>query len=257
MWTTFAASSAFNDSIDSIAFYLSKITEGELGTPRPYSMRYDDLFMLLLVVCCVSMLVAIGSSLHAIKDRFREFFFPSSAADYDMPSSIPPLMFFLCTMTCITMALCSFLYIDKEMEGFFVVDNNIAVVGAFFAASATYFLLKWFVYGLVNNVLFGSKKSLQWSHAFFFVTALEGALLFPLPLMVVIFGLPVENGVYYFIFVLILSKILTFFKSRSIFFRQKILILQNFLYFCALEMTPLLAFGGAWLMLAHILKVNF
>ena len=257
MWTTFAASSAFNDSIDSIAFYLSKITEGELGTPRPYIMRHDDLLMLLLVVCCVSMLIAIGSSLYPLKERFREFFFSSSAAEYDMPPSIPPLMFFLCTMTCLTLALCSFFYIDREMEGFFVVDSNMVVVGAFFAAFIVYFLLKWFVYGLVNNVLFGSKKSLQWSHAFFFVIALEGALLFPLPLLMVYFDLPVENGVYYFIFVLFLSKILTFFKSRSIFFRQKILILQNFLYFCALEMTPLLAFCGAWLMLAHILKVNF
>ena len=160
-------------------------------------------------------------------------------------------------MTCLTLALCSFFYIDREMEGFFVVNSNMVVVGAFFAAFIVYFLLKWFVYGLVNNVLFGSKKSLQWSHAFFFVIALEGALLFPLPLLMVYFDLPVENGVYYFIFVLFLSKILTFFKSRSIFFRQKILILQNFLYFCALEMTPLLAFCGAWLMLAHILKVNF
>ena len=257
MWTTFAASSAFNDSLDSLASYVSRITEGELGTPRPYSVHQDHVVIFLLLLSLILLVMAIGSSLYPLKERFREFFFSSSAAEYDMPPSIPPLMFFLCTMTCLTLALCSFFYIDREMEGIFVVDSNMVVIGAFFATFIGYFLLKWFVYGLVNNVLFGGKKSLQWSHVFFFVTALEGALLFPLPLLVVYFDLPVENGVYYFIFVLFLSKILTFFKSRSIFFRQKILILQNFLYFCALEMTPLLAFCGAWLMLAHILKVNF
>ena len=257
MWTTFAESSAFNDSLNSAALYISKITEGELGTPRPYSVQHDDVLTLLLLVCSVSLLVVIGSSIRIVKSQFKAFFFSSASDDYDQPAGISPILFFLCTMTCITVALCSFIYVNDGIEGFFVIDSSIAIVGIFFAAATIYFLLKWFLYGLANNVLFGGKKSLQWSHAFFFITALEGLLLFPLPLGMVFFGLAVEKGIYYFTFVLILSKILTFFKSQSIFFRQKILFLQNFLYFCALEMTPLLAFCGLWLMLAHFLKVNF
>ena len=257
MWTTFDASSICNDSIDSLAFYLSKITAGELGTPRPYSVSHDDVLTLLLLVCSVLLLVVLGSNIRPIKSEFKEFFFPSAADDYDMPTGISPIQFFLCTMTCVTMALCSFIYTNSEVEGFFVIDSHIAIIGIFFAVCAAYFLLKWLVYGVVNKVLFGGKKSLQWNRAFFFLTALEGVVLFPLPLMMAFFGLSVEKGIYYFAFVLIFSKILTFFKSQSIFFRQKILFLQNFLYFCALEMTPLLALSGIWLMLAHFLKVNF
>ena len=257
MLTTYAASLISNDSIDSLAFHTSQIAEGELGTPRPYSVRHDDVLTLLLLVCSVLLLAIIGSNIRTIKNRFKEFFFPTAAKDYDVPVGISPLLFALCTMTCVTVAFCSFIYASSEVEGRFVIDSNIAIVGIFFATSAIYFLLKWFVYGIVNNVLFGGKKSLQWSRAFFFITALEGVVLFPLPLVMVFFGLAVEKGIHYFTFVLILSKILTFFKSQNIFFKQKILFLQNFLYFCALEMTPLLAFGGAWLMLAHFLKVNF
>lgn len=257
MWTTFAASSTFNDSIDSIALYISKITEGELGTPRPYSVHHDDVLTVLLLVCSVLLLVVIGSSLRTVKNLFKEFFFPSAAEDNDVPTGISSLLFFLCMTTCVIVALCSFIYVNSEMAGFFVIDSPIAIVGIFFAASVVYLLLKWLVYGIVNNVLFGGNKSLQWSRSFFFVTALEGMLLFPLPLMVVYFRLSVEKGFYYFIFVLVLCKILTFFKSRNIFFRQKILFLQNILYFCALEIMPLLAFSGAWLILAHFLKVNF
>ena len=257
MLTTFAASSAFNDSINSTALYLSKITEGELGTPRPYSVHHDDVLTLLLLACGVLLLVVVGSSVRTVKNLFKEFFFPSAAEDNDVLTGISPLLFFLCTTTCVVVALCSFIYADSEMEGFFVIDSPIAIVGIFFAAAVVYLLLKWLVYSIVNNVLFGGNKSLQWSRAFFFVTALEGMLLFPLPLIVIYFKLSVEKGLYYFIFVLLLCKILAFFKSRSIFFRQKILFLQNILYFCALEITPLLAFGGAWLILAHFLKVKF
>ena len=257
MWTTFAGNSAFNDSIDSLAIYLTKITEGELGTPRPYSVRYDDVLTLLLLVCSVVLLIAIGTSMRTVKSYFKEFFFPSAADDDDVSGSMSYLQIFLFTMTCVTVAFCSFIYANSEVEGIFVIDSSIAVVGIFFVATAVYFLLKWLVYSIVNNVLFGSKKSLQWNRAFFFITAFEGLLLFPLPLIMVYFKLSAGIGVYYFIFVLFLSKILSFFKSQSIFFRQKILFLQNILYFCALEMTPLLAFGGIWLVLAHFLKVKF
>ena len=257
MLTTFAASSAFNDSLNSTALYIAKVTEGELGTPRPYSVHHDDVLTLLLLLCGVLLLVVIGSSWRTVKNLFKEFFFPSAAEDNDVLTGISPLLFFFCTTTCVVVALCSFIYADSEMKGFFVIDSPIAIVGIFFAAAAVYLLLKWLVYSIVNNVLFGGNKSLQWSRAFFFVTALEGMLLFPLLLMVIYFKLSVEKGLYYFIFVLLLCKILAFFKSRSIFFRQKILFLQNILYFCALEITPLLAFGGAWLILAHFLKVKF
>lgn len=257
MWTTFAASSAFNDSLESLALYVSTITEGELGTPRPYSVRHDDVLILLLLLCGLSLLIAIGSSLRTVKGLCKDFFFPSAAENHDLPAAISPLLFFLCMMTCVIVSFCSFIYVSSEVDGFFVVDSNITVVGIFFAASAIYFLLKWLVYGVVNKVLFDGRKSLEWSRAFYFITAFEGVMLFPLPLMMIYFGLPVEKGVYYFVFVLVLCKILTFFKVRSIFFRQNILFLQNSLYFCALEMTPLLAFSGLWLMLAHFLKVNF
>lgn len=256
MWTTYAASSAFNDSLDSIAVYMAKVTEGELGTPRPYSLRHDDVLVVLLLLGAVLLTVAIGSSMRTVKSSSKAFFFPSAANDVDAPPSLPPLLIILCMMTCFTMSLCSFIYANSEVEGFFVVSNATAVA-VFFAAATAYFLLKWGIYAMVNHVLFGGKKSLQWTHAFLYVTALEGVLLFPLLPVMFFFGLSPEKGLFYFIFVLLLCKILTFFKSRSIFFRQKILFLQNIMYFCTLEMTPLLALGGVWLMLAHFLKVKF
>jgi hypothetical protein len=73
----------------------------------------------------------------------------------------------------------------------------------------------------------------------------------------VYFDLSLEKAAFLFCFVLFLNKILAFYKSWLIFFKQKGLYFQNILYFCALEITPILAFCGAWLMIVNNLKVNF
>ena len=131
------------------------------------------------------------------------------------------------------------------------------VVAVFFAAFICYFAAKWILYSLVNEVFFGSKKRLQWNQVFLMITAIEGVLLFPAVLLIVYFNLEVEKVIFYLIFVLLLNKILTFYKSWGIFFQQKGFSLQFFLYFCSLEITPLLVFGGLWLMIVNSLKVIF
>ncbi|MCR4808737.1 MAG: DUF4271 domain-containing protein [Prevotella sp.] len=257
MWTTFAANSVSEADSSVITFHVNSFVEGVIGTPRPYSVRHDDMFTLLFVVSILLLAVIIGSYMHTIKSLIRNFFFPPTTEDADVPARVTPLLLFFATMTCVIMSLSSFVYTASMVEGSFAIKSTIAIIAIFFAAFTVYFLLKWFIYSIVNNVLFGSKKSLHWNTVYFILTAFEELLTMPLLLMVVYLGLSVEIASYCFIFVLFLNKMLSFYKSQVIFFRQKILFLQNILYFCALEMTPLLAFGGAWLMLAHILKVNY
>jgi len=120
-----------------------------------------------------------------------------------------------------------------------------------------YFMVKWFLYSVVNTVFFSGNKKLQWDYAFLLITAIETVLLFPLVLLIVYFEWSVKIALFFFVFVLIINKMLTFYKSWSIFFRQNNRSLQIFLYFCALELTPLFVFGGAWLSIVNVLKVNF
>ena len=73
----------------------------------------------------------------------------------------------------------------------------------------------------------------------------------------VYFNLPMQNVVYYFIFILVLTKILTFYKCWVIFFRQISVYLQIILYLCALEIIPLLSLVGILVLITDRLKVNF
>ena len=53
-----------------------------------------------------------------------------------------------------------------------------------------------------------------------------------------------------------LAKILTFYKSFTIFFYQKGGFLQIILYFCALEMIPLMMLWSGLLVITENLKIN-
>jgi hypothetical protein len=66
-----------------------------------------------------------------------------------------------------------------------------------------------------------------------------------------------QNVVYIFIFILILTKILTIYKCWTIFFRQMSGFLQIILYLCALEIIPLLSIVGGLTLITDQLKVNF
>jgi len=54
-----------------------------------------------------------------------------------------------------------------------------------------------------------------------------------------------------------LVKILTFYKSYIIFFKQKRYFLQIILYFCALEIVPLFALWGGLLSIVDLFKIKF
>ena len=112
-------------------------------------------------------------------------------------------------------------------------------------------------YSVVNNIFFGSKKSLQWNKTFLLLVAVEGLLMFPIVMVLVYFGLEVVDMAFFFLFVLFLNKMLVFYKEWGIFFKQNPFGLQFFLYFCALEIVPLLALVGGGQLLLNTIKVNF
>ena len=120
-----------------------------------------------------------------------------------------------------------------------------------------YFCLKLLLYRLVNRVFFDGKRNGQWITAFMFIIALENILFFPIILILANLGLSVGYVETYFVSVLIFVKLLTIYKYYVIFFRENVVRLQIILYFCALEMVPLLSLWGVLDITVRSLKINF
>ena len=67
----------------------------------------------------------------------------------------------------------------------------------------------------------------------------------------------IHNVTTYVIISILFVKLLTIYKCFIIFFRPNVVSLQIILYFCTLEIVPLLALWGVLVMTANNLKINF
>ena len=237
---------------------LQESTMGVAGVQLPYKVRGDSAISILLIACFVVFILSTSRSLDYLTRQLKNFFFPThNDSSENGAASVMPFLFFLMFVDCLTLAIGSHILATDILDAHFRLNSDIFVIGAFFGLFVLYFAVKDLLYRLTNSVFFDSKRNLQMTRAFIFLAAAEGVLLFPMVLLLVYFDLTEKKAIYYFIFVLILNKILSFYKGWNIFFRQNGGTLQTFLYFCALELVPLLAFGGIWLMTIDLLKINF
>ena len=237
---------------------LQENTMGVAGVQLPYKVRGDSAISILLIACFVVFILSTSRSLGYLTRQLKNFFFPThNDSSENGAASVMPFLFFLMFVDCLTLAIGSHILATDILDAHFRLNSDIFVIGAFFGLFVLYFAVKDLLYRLTNTIFFDSKRNLQMTRAFIFLAAAEGVLLFPMVLLLVYFDLTEKKAIYYFIFVLILNKILSFYKGWDIFFRQNGGTLQTFLYFCALELVPLLAFGGIWLMTIDLLKINF
>lgn len=120
-----------------------------------------------------------------------------------------------------------------------------------------YFFIKNLLYKLVNWVFFDSKSNGQWGRTWLFLSSLEGVLLFPLVLLQIYFSLSLQAAFVYALIVVLFVKMLTLYKSYTIFFKRIAVSLQIILYFCALEMIPMMVLWGMLVITDNYLIINF
>ena len=130
-------------------------------------------------------------------------------------------------------------------------------VGIYFALFVIYFLFKRMLYSIVNWVYFNKSDNQRWLQWWFFITSIEGLLLFPLVLLLVYFNLSMQVALIYTLSVTLLIKLFTMQKQYAVFFKSTNLGLQIILYFCALEIMPLTALAGILIYVENFLKINF
>ena len=160
-------------------------------------------------------------------------------------------------ITSLFYGLLFFFYATRTISDTFILSSEYGLLVIYAIVIVCYFLIKVILYTIVNNIFFNQKKNLHFLGTQLFVVALEGLFMFPLVLLLTYFQLSMQNAINYCIFILSLAKILTFYKSYIIFFKQKGWFLQIILYFCALEMIPLALLWGGLLDITSILKVNY
>ena len=231
---------------------------GVAGDPVPYTIAGDNLITGILLSCFILAMVAFAQSHKFIMRQAKNFFYVQHGETTMITETSGELrfQFFLMLQTCLQFSLLFFLYARSVVSDTFIVEQY-KVVGFFSGVILVYFLLKLLSYTIANLTFFDKKTNEQWIKSFLFINSVEGLLVFPVVMLVVYFGLALKTAFIYTAIVVILLKLLSLYKTYIIFFRQKGTFLQDILYFCALEVMPLLTLWGVLTAINGYLKINF
>ncbi|MFZ1237522.1 MAG: DUF4271 domain-containing protein [Prevotella sp.] len=231
---------------------------GVAGDPVPYNVASDNLISGLLLGCFVLALVAFSKTKQFVARQIKHFFYEPRSKTTTINETTQELRFqlFFVLQTCLLFSLVAFFYTHAYITNIFIIEPY-EVIGIYAGIMVLYFILKSFAYWLVNWTFFDSNKNEQWMKSRLFLVSLEGVALFPIVMLLSYFEISIRTVVIYAAIVVILVKVLTLSKQYVIFFRKNGNFFQIILYFCALEIVPLVSLWGVFSLANSYLKVNF
>ena len=231
---------------------------GVAGDPVPETMSNDSLLSGLLILCFLVMTFAFSRISGFIGRQLKDFFYVQKG-EHTMPETGDEIniQILFSIITCLTISMLYYLYTIATGNDTFIFSTEHMLLAVIFLVVLAYFLLKYVLYMVVNNIMFSASKNKKFLTSLIFLIAMEGVLLFPVLLLRAYFHFALQSAMIYTFGVLIFIKILTIYKTYVIFFNQKALYLQIILYFCALEMVPLLSLWGGLAVIVNHLRVIF
>lgn len=232
---------------------------GVAGTPVPYTIANDDFFVSILLGGFVLIMVAFTQSKGFFMRQVKKFFYTNHSDNTTViPETSSEIRFQVALMiqTCLMVALSFFFYTRTRIGETFMIETY-QVIAIYVAVIMAYFLVKTALSWVVNWTFFGSKENLQIQKSNLFVAATEGVVLFPVVMLQTFFEMPVYFTLFYVGLTIASAKILTLCKQFIIFFSKNSLSFQIILYFCALEIVPLLMLWGGLTIINGYLKINF
>lgn len=231
---------------------------GVAGDPIPYTIANDDFMTSLLLGCFILGCVAFSHSKDFILRHVKNFFRTPRSGTTVITETTAEIRFqlFLGVLTSLLLGILYFLYMRTYLGDTFILEQY-KIIGICSGVVAIYFLVKAFIYWFTGWVFFDKRSTRQWLKTYLFILSSEGLLLFPLVMLQAYFNLSTKSSIIYSLFVIVLVKMLSLYKSYSIFFGRGWAFLQIILYFCALEIIPLFTLWSVLGVIADYLKINF
>lgn len=227
-------------------FMHPEVSDSRLGVqeaPLPYRLRTDDGITAIVLVLFMLMLVIFSKSKKALLKQAKELFNPPREYHNlfnDEPDNQQHSIGVLVCLALLTLSLQLFSLNGQEsylittpVVPYLTLLLNVLIV-------TVYYLFKKLSYRFVNWIFFDKTKNKKWQETYSFTYATEGLLLFPLVLLTIYFDLNTLHAWLYIDFVVFLTRIILLYETYIIFFPKIHGILHLIVYFCALEITPLL-----------------
>ena len=233
--------------------------EGMRGEQIPYQLRSDWMVTSVLFLCFILVSYVLAHGKKHLEQQFKNFSLSKERASLfdDTTASDVRYTLGLIFQTCILAGFCVYDYFSDHDLLLFRVVPHYLLLSIFIGCVVVFLLFKWLAYSFVNWIFFNKIKNMIWIESYFNVIIGAGFLLFPIVLLIVYFDLSPQLAPYFIGFVIIIAKILLFYKCINNFFNRIHGILHLILYFCALEILPDLILWKGIVIANNILVLNF
>lgn len=231
---------------------------GMAAEPLTYRLSNDDYVTGLLLLSFFLASSFVVRNVRTLSERVKAFFrFGPDDGEYSASTNDEIRgMLFLILQTCFTVAILFFVHTQVRLTEVFNQNSPYVLLGIDAAITLAYFAAKFTAYRFVNWVFFTDAQSRRWTDSLMLCIGLTGISLFAVALLVVYFDLSYQALQIAAVLLVCAFKLLLLAKCKQIFFNYKLGGLHLILYFCTLEILPVLLLWKALVYCNETLIVN-
>ena len=233
--------------------------DGMRGMELPYQLRSDWMVTSVLFLCFILVSYVLAHGKKHLEQQFKNFALSKERASLfdDTTASDVRYTLVLILQTCILSGFCVYDYFSDHDLLLFRTVPHCLLLSIYIGYVVFFFVIKWLLYSFVNWIFFNKTRNIIWLESYFNVVIGAGFLLFPIVLLIVYFDLSPQIAPYFIGFVIIIAKILLFYKCFSNFFNKFHGAFHLILYFCAFEILPDFVLWKGIILANNILVLNF
>lgn len=233
---------------------------GFSGIPRAYQLWRDDWVVLFVLMCFVLMAIIQKRIRKQLFSEAKEFFFPTKniSKKEKRDSNYEQLMSLVMALILSVMGgLGVFMFTQKGLHLFLGQISHYMLIGIYVGIWMLYFILKNLLSSFVNWIFFDKQKRALWRKSYFFLFSVETLLFFFATISTIFLNLSSTIPLWIILTIGLVIKFLHLYKTFLIFFPKFYGTLHLIVYFCTLEIIPLLAVFKVLIRVTDELIVKF
>lgn len=237
---------------------MREFAPGFEGKPLVKDPCSSDLMASIVLVCVLSALFILSRAHKYIYQRMHDFFVLHEPARKFLIETVGDArstgFFFL--QTSIFSGIVFFSYFIHTSQLTHHVSPYV-LFGIYVVSCIIYFFFKWCAYSFLGWIFFNKKQIDIFIESYFTLICYMGFILFPVVLMIVFSHLNPDILMIVGLCLVILAKILMFYKWIKLFSKKFVQLVFLILYFCALEIIPCFLFFQGMVYMNNMLIKNF
>lgn len=234
-------------------------TTGMPGEPLPYQLRSDLPITCVVFLCFFLIIYALRNGKKYLHQHLKSFFRHKERAGLFDDTSNFDIRYTLTlgSISCMSAGLFIYDFFSKTEYTLFQTIPHSIILLVYILCILLTIAGKALLSQFINWIFFDKEKNRTWITSYFDLLSGASLVLFPLSLLVIYFNLDFNFSKSFVLIVVICFKILLFYKCIRNFFNHFHGILHLILYFCSLEIIPLLFLWKGLAYINNILILNF